>query len=47
LPEDMITMKRWELERYQIIQRELKREIAQAIAAEFLELSERHIRRLV
>jgi hypothetical protein len=40
-------MKRGELERYQIIQRALKREITPAIAAELLQLSERHIRRLV
>ncbi len=39
-------MKRWELERYQIIQRALKKEVSQAKAAELLELSERHVRRL-
>jgi hypothetical protein len=44
--EDMITMTRRELERYQVVQRTLKREITQAKAGELLELSERHIRRL-
>jgi transposase len=45
--EDRITMTRRELERYQVIERSLKREISQAKAGELLELSERHIRRLV
>ena len=45
--EDIITMKRRELERYQVIERTLKKEISQAKAGELLELSERHIRRLV
>jgi hypothetical protein len=45
--EDTITMTRRELERYQMIQRSLRREITQAEAGELLELSERHIRRLV
>ena len=45
--EDIITMSRRELERYQMIQRSLRREITQAEAGELLELSERHIRRLV
>jgi transposase len=45
--EDSITMTRRELERYQVIERSLKKEITQAKAGELLELSERHIRRLV
>lgn len=45
--EDRITMTRQELERYQVIQRTLKREVTQAKAGELLELSERHVRRLV
>jgi len=45
--EDIITMTRRELARYQVIQRSLRREITQAKASELLELSERHIRRLV
>jgi len=45
--EDSITMTRRELERYQVIQRSLRRDITQAKAGELLELSERHIRRLV
>jgi hypothetical protein len=45
--EDIITMTRRELSRYQVIQRSLRREITQAKASELLELSERHIRRLV
>jgi hypothetical protein len=45
--EDSITMTRRELERYQVIQRSLKRDITQAKAGELLELSERHIRRLI
>jgi predicted DNA-binding protein (UPF0251 family) len=47
LQEDMIRMKRRELERYQIVQRTLKKEMTQAKAGELLELSERQIRRLV
>jgi DNA-binding transcriptional regulator LsrR (DeoR family) len=45
--EDIITMTRRELGRYQMIERSLKKEITQAKAAELLELSERHVRRLV
>jgi len=45
--EDIITMTRQELERYQVIGRSLKKEITQAKAGELLELSQRHIRRLV
>jgi|GEM_PF-1967632 len=45
--EDIITMTRQELERYQVIGRSLKKEITEAKAGELLELSERHIRRLV
>jgi predicted DNA-binding protein (UPF0251 family) len=45
--EDIITMSKRELERYPVIERSLKREITQAKAGELLELSERHIRRLV
>lgn len=45
--EDMITMTRREIERYQVIERTVKRELTQAKAGELLELSERHIRRLV
>jgi predicted DNA-binding protein (UPF0251 family) len=45
--EDRITMSGRELERYQAIQRSLRREITQAKAGELLELSERQIRRLV
>jgi len=47
LSEDIITMTRRELGRYQMIERSLKKEITQAKAAELLELSERHVRRLV
>ena len=47
MDEDIITMTRQELERYQVIEPSLKREISQAKAGELLELSERHIRRLV
>jgi transposase len=47
MDEDSITMTRRELERYQVIERSLKKEITQAKAGELLELSERHIRRLV
>jgi hypothetical protein len=45
--EDIILMTRRELVRYQVIQRSLRKEITQAKASELLELSERHIRRLV
>jgi len=44
--EDIITMTRRELERYQVIERSLRKEITQARAGELLGLSERHIRRL-
>jgi hypothetical protein len=47
MDEDIITMTRRELERYQVIERTVKREITQAKTGELLELSERHIRRLV
>ena len=47
MSEDIITMTRRELGRYQMIERSLKKEITQAKAAELLELSERHVRRLV
>jgi len=47
LSEDIITMSRREWGRYQLIERSLKKEITQARAAELLELSERHVRRLV
>ena len=47
MSEDIITMSRREWGRYQLIERSLKKEITQARAAELLELSERHIRRLV
>jgi transposase len=47
LSEDIITMTRRELGRYQMIERSLKKEITQAKAAELLELSERHVRRLI
>lgn len=45
--EDSITMTRREVERYQVIGRNLRKEITQAKAAELLGLSERHVRRLV
>jgi hypothetical protein len=45
--EDIIRMTRREMDRYQVIERSLRREITQAKAGELLELSERHIRRLV
>ena len=45
--EDRITMSRREIERYQVIQQSLRREVTQAKAGELLELSERQIRRLV
>ena len=47
MSEDIITMSRREWGRYQLIERSLKKEITQARAAELLELSERHVRRLV
>jgi transposase len=47
MDEDIITMTRREWGRYQMIERSLKKEITQAKAAELLELSERHVRRLV
>jgi len=47
MDENIITMTRREIERYQMIQRSLRKEITQAKAGELLELSERHIRRLV
>jgi transposase len=45
--EDMITMTRREIERYQVLERSVKGEISQGKAGELLGLSERHIRRLV
>jgi len=45
--EDIITMTKRELERYQVIGACRRREISQAKAGELLGLSERHVRRLV
>jgi len=44
---DIIAMTRQELERYQVIEGTLRRDVTQAKAGELLGLSERHIRRLV